>query len=163
MKNPMSRLFLIAVISLIVAGCTPQAPAPPATDVNALRDEVGKIRADWTAAAERDDAAAVAQFYTDDAVMMGADGVVARGRQGIQEYFAKAFATSGGLQVTPTAFDASGDLAYDSGRYSQDVTPPGGQPMKVSGHYVVVLKRQADGAWKIVHHIATPEAQPQSI
>lgn len=65
--------------------------------------------------------------------------------------------------MTPTAFDASGDLAYDSGHYSQDVTPPGGQPMKVSGHYVVVLKRQADGAWKIVQHIAPPEAQPQSI
>jgi uncharacterized protein (TIGR02246 family) len=158
----MSRLFLIAVISLILPACTPPPPAPPATDVNAVRDAVGKIRTDWIAAAERDDAAAVAQFYTDDAVMMGADGVVARGRRGIQDYFAKAFATSGGVQVTPAAFDASGDLAYDSGRYSQDVTPPGGQPMKVSGHYVVVLKRQADGAWKIVQHIATPEAPPQT-
>ena len=91
---------------------------------------------------------------------MTAEGAVVRGRQGIQDYFTKAFATSSGLDVSPMSFDASGDLAYDAGRFSQEVTPPGGKPMRVSGHYVVVVKRQADGSWKLVQHIATPEAPP---
>lgn len=162
MINRIACLFLIPVASLILAGCTAQAPPPPSTDVNAVRDEIGKLRTAWIAAAERDDAAAVAQMYAEDAVLMTAEGAVVRGRQGIQDYFAKAFLTSGGLEVTPMGFDASGDLAYESGRFSQDVTPPDGKPTKVSGHYVVVSKRQADGTWKLVHHITTPEAPPSA-
>ena len=166
MTNRISCLFLIP-IALTLAACAAEAPqqppAPPATDVNAVRDEVGNVRTGWIAAAERDDAAAVAQLYADDAVLMTVEGTVVRGRQGVQEYFAKAFSTSAGLQVTPGSFDASGDLAYESGSFSQDVTPPDKKTMKVSGHYVVVLKRQADGAWKLVQHINTPEAPPPAM
>jgi uncharacterized protein (TIGR02246 family) len=160
MRNRLPILLLTPAVSLLFLACTGEAPAPapvPTTDVNTARAAVAQVRSDWIDAANRDDAAAVAQLYGEDAVLITAEGAVSRGRQAIEEVFAKAFATSEGLEVTSMSFDASGDLAYDAGRFSQEVTTPDKKPMTVSGHYLVVLKRQADGSWKLVQHISSSE------
>lgn len=139
----------------------PAAPEPAAaveTDIDAIRQQVDKLRNDWLAAAEKDDAATVATFYTDDAVVVGSEsGAPAEGRQAIQEAFATDFPITSQTQVTPRDFHASGDLAYEYGEFTQQVSPPKAKPTNVTGHYVVVLRRQADGAWKLVKHLSVTE------
>lgn len=157
MRGALVSLFALA--SLVA--CEPRDTDVPTTDANAAQTQIEEVRDSWIASAERDDAASVASLYTDDAVLVGADGRPAEGRQAIQRSLAEAFPAASGLRVTSREMRVSGDLAYDYGEFSQQVTPPGGQPMQVTGAYLVVLRRQDDGTWRITKHLsATPQPQP---
>jgi ketosteroid isomerase-like protein len=47
----------------------------------------------------------------------------------------------------------SGDLAFYHGTWTQKNTPKdGGEPRKLNGNAIVILQKQADGAWKIIYH-----------
>lgn len=116
---------------------------------------VAKLRQAWADGAHSKDAPGVAAMYTDDAVLVGSDQPLASGRSAIQAALEKSFPLSHGLQINSENTDVSGDLAYDFGTYAEEVAPPGGKTAVVGGAYLVVLKRQSDGSWKIVRHITT--------
>jgi uncharacterized protein (TIGR02246 family) len=155
-------LALLISLSLLVPGCR-QAEVPaesPASeqlatpDPAAAQQEIERLRDEWVAASERDDAAAVAALYTDDAVVASPDDPPAEGREAIQALWTRNFPMASGLEVRSAKLEASGDFAYDYGEFSQRITPPKGKPMDVTGKYLVVLKRQPDGAWKIAKHVS---------
>ena len=155
-------LTLLVSLSLIVAACQP-AEAPPepaaveptaAADPAAAREEIQRLRDEWIAAAERDDAAAVTALYTDDAVVTSPQDPAAVGREAIQALWTRNFPMASGLQIRSTRTAVGGDVAYDFGEYSQRITPPQGEPMDLSGEYIVALERQADGSWKITRHLS---------
>jgi ketosteroid isomerase-like protein len=57
--------------------------------------------------------------------------------------------------------EGRGDLAYAVGTYRATLTPKktGGKPMPTEeGKYVEVLKKQADGSWKIVYDMWSSNA-----
>ena len=58
--------------------------------------------------------------------------------------------TDEGLEVSPLRLEVNGDLAYMVGRYR---LPPTEAEDADSGQYVLCLKRQADGAWKLTADI----------
>ncbi|HUP47582.1 MAG TPA: SgcJ/EcaC family oxidoreductase [Thermoanaerobaculia bacterium] len=155
-------LTLLISLSLMVPGCQQaEVPAEPAAseqlatpDPAASRQDIERLRDEWLAAAERDDAAAVAALYTDDAVVASPDNPPAEGRQAIEALWTRNFPMASGLEVRSSRIEASGDLAYDYGEFSQRITPPKGKPMDVTGRYLVVLQRQPDGAWKITRHVS---------
>ncbi|HUP47839.1 MAG TPA: DUF4440 domain-containing protein, partial [Thermoanaerobaculia bacterium] len=73
---------------------------------------------------------------------------------------ARNFPMASNLQIQSTDFEASGDLAYDFGEYSQRITPPKGKPVEERGRYLVVLRRDDAGGWKIEKHLAFPLNPP---
>lgn len=163
------RKTLIVLAAIAAAGCaksgTPAADTTagnpgammPAASIADAKAEIWKVRDAWVAAAEKKDAAAVAALYSDDAVVVGTDMPATSGRPAIRAAFAKAFPMTTDLKVNSQMTDVSGDLAYDYGTYSEHVSPPKGKPMDVSGTFLVTLRRQSDGSWKIVRHLtATP-------
>lgn len=135
------------------APATDRSTTTPADDPDAARADVDQIRSQWLDAADRDDAATVTALYSDDAVVSSPEGS-AEGREAIEELWTQQFPMSSDLDVEAEDFASSGDLAYEIGRYSQTLTPPEGEPMEVDGKYVIVLKRQPDGAWRIVRHMS---------
>ena len=161
------RTRLLLAVLLPVIACDTGARQRAATDdtmqvadAGAARAQIEQLRSDWIAAAERDDAASIAPMYEEDAVMVGTGNPPARGRQAIQAALTQEFPASRNLRVDSRDLTVSGDLAYDYGEFSVQVTPPGGRARTESGHYVVVLKRQADGTWKIVRHLSTMPSVP---
>lgn len=154
-----SRLLVAVLVPLI--GCQPQAgrdteeESPQTADASDARSQIERLRNDWIAAAERDDAATIAPMYAEDAVMVGTGNPPARGREAIQAALTQDFPGSRNLRVESRDLTVSGDLAYDYGEFSVQATPPGGREQTESGHYIVVLKRQPDGNWKIVKHLST--------
>ena len=54
-----------------------------------------------------------------------------------------------GITLDALEVEISGDLAYEVGKYSIDMELEGGQTMTDVGKYLMVLKRQADGSWKM--------------
>lgn len=153
----MSQRAVLA-IPLFVLACAEQ-PAPSTSDTAgapaATSADVAAVRDAWLAAAAKDDAAAVAAMYTDDAIFVATEAPAARGRAAIQQALAESFPISAVDTVDSKEVVVSGDVAYDYGEYQQTVTPPNGTPQTVRGHYVVVLRRQADGSWKLSKHVST--------
>jgi ketosteroid isomerase-like protein len=59
--------------------------------------------------------------------------------------------------------EGRGDLAYAVGSYRQTLTPKkaGAKSLPTEeGKYIEVLKKQADGSWKIVYDMWSPNAAP---
>src|SRR5580693_6392170 len=75
------------------------------------------------------------------------------GSENIRKGSAEGFATPGpGLSWRTTAVEVarSGDLAYENGTYDFVTTGKDGKTSDEKGKYLVIWKKQADGAWKVV-------------
>lgn len=156
----MRALRLLSMLAILTACTAKESPtadtsAPAAADDDAVRAQVDSVRTAWKTAADRKDAAAIAAMYTDDAIMVGGQSPAATGRSEIQNNV-NGLLTAGTVEsIDSKETVVGGDVAYDYGTYRMTVTQPNQQPQTVIGHYVVILRRQADGTWKIVRHIDT--------
>jgi uncharacterized protein (TIGR02246 family) len=100
---------------------------------------------------------AVTAMYAADAVFLTGQGARITGRDAIRALFKTAFdAVNPDLKVKSIVIEQSGNLAYDSGEYTETLTPVGGgAKRKGKGNYVMVLKRQRAGNWLIIQHVWT--------
>jgi len=135
----------------VIVACTQQPAEPPdtrAADEAAIRSAVKE----WSAAAAAKDAARFASFYTEDGVIMLEDSPDIRGMAAIREGLAGMmqdpnFALSFAADTVTVA--RAGDLAYEMGTFSMTMSGPDGTPAPEHGHYLVVWRKQPDGAWKV--------------
>ncbi len=156
----MNYSLLAPVAFAILTGCA-TAP-PPAVD---NRDEaIKQIRAAEDAAirafGERN-ADKSATFYAPDAALMMTNLKTVSGaaiKPLLKEMmddpnFSMKFATA---KIEATK---SGDLGYTRGAYTATMTDPKSKKVvQETGKYVTVYAKQADGTWKIVDDINTPDA-----
>jgi uncharacterized protein (TIGR02246 family) len=134
---------------------TGAAAATTAQSADDAKAAIGKIRDGWKAAADKKDNATVASYYTDDAEFVGSDGPPAKGRAAIEKAFGTALPMTMSTTIDSHDLQVQGDMAYDYGEYTQEINPPKAKPKTEHGYYVVVLRRQSDGSWKIVRHVST--------
>ena len=111
---------------------------------------IGALHDQFAAAFNSNDAKAVAAFYTEDAALMLPGRPAIQGRQAILTMFEECFKQNA-AKIKHTALDTqvAGDWAYERGKIREDVIPRFDQPLEQSLKYLAILKRQADGAWKI--------------
>lgn len=141
----MSRLKKLVVLSAslvaLVACAKTTAPNP---------DAIRAVNTAWNKAYNTGDSAAVAALYAEDAVLLAPGAPAARTKASISEYYAKAVAafTAAGLTVAdgPTDVGESGDLAWQSGNYTN--TDKSGAVVE-AGKFLTVFERK-DGKWMIV-------------
>lgn len=154
--------LIVALLAFVAcnkngSNATPDTSAAMAANTDsstaAAKAAIDKLRDDWKAGADKKDAATVASYYTEDAVLAGSNAPVAKGRDAIQKGLAPAFAMWTNLKINSEDVKIAGDWAVDMGTYSEHVTPPKGKPMDVSGNYIVILKKQADGSWKLAREV----------
>lgn len=138
--------------SAMAAGDSMKAAMP--ADDSSSRASIDKVRSAWKDGADKRDAATVAALYADDATLVGTEIPIATGRSEIQTRLGQMFGGSSVGSIDSQQTVVSGDVAYDYGTFSQTVTPAKGKPMSVTGHYIVTLRKQADGSWKITHHLS---------
>jgi len=146
-----------------MAGDAVSAAAAPAglsaEDAAAVR----AVDAEWARASSAGDGKAVAALYAADATILPPMEPIRRG-QAAKTYwvdFANSF--SGPTELTTTAVEGRGDLAYAVGTYRLTLTPKkaGAKPLPVEqGKYLEVLKKQGDGSWKIVYDIWNADTPP---
>jgi uncharacterized protein (TIGR02246 family) len=166
----MRRSFLLLSV-IVTAACNPKpaasvdstamadsskAAANNAQSMDDAKAAIGKVRDGWKDKANNKDSAGVADYYTDDAEMVGTEIPLAKGKDAIRHSFAQSFPISKINSIDSRELVVDGNMAYDYGEFSQDVTPPpAGKTQNIHGYYLVVLRKQADGSWKIAKHIAT--------
>lgn len=137
-----------ALICLAILACKPQAPAGLSeADKAAIRkvvDEAITIT-NW--------AAYVRNYYGEDAVVMPPNSPSVQGRAAIESLFA-AFPSISDFKPELLEIEGYGDLAYVRGTYSMAITLPGATtPIKDSGKYMEIWRKQADGSWKATRDI----------
>jgi len=113
----------------------------------------------YLAAAKARDAAKVASFYAEDAVLMPPNAPPVKGRKAIQEDHERLFKQSSRFELTatPLASETSGDLGFIQGEFL--VKRHSGE--EVRGKYVEVWKR-IKGEWKILYDINNANQPPEA-
>ena len=108
------------------------------------------------------DAAALADHYSEDAALLPPNQEMVSGKRAIQEFWQTAMDMGVrriDLEVVEVGYD--GNLAYSRGVSTVTIQPEGGREMTERGKYLVVLKRQADGPWKVAVDIWNNDLPPQ--
>jgi ketosteroid isomerase-like protein len=104
----------------------------------------------FTDAIARGDPDAVGDLYTETARVLPPDGPMVEGKTGARAFWAAAIQQLGlrRAQIEPIDIEASGDLAYEVGRYTLTIQPPGTEAVFARGKYAVVWKHVGDD-WKL--------------
>jgi uncharacterized protein (TIGR02246 family) len=98
----------------------------------------------------RGDMAAAVEFYTNDAKFLPPNMQIVNGKQAIKEFFEAGKAMGlRRLDFETIEVGYDGNLAYERGAINITIEPEGGQAMVDKGKYLVLMKRQADGSWKV--------------
>ncbi len=91
---------------------------------------------------------ALVSNYTVDAAMDLGGGNVMRGREQIRQALANFLAPGLPIKVSPRRVLVSGDTACVSMDFAIEGNDPDGQPVKIGGTTVDILRREADGIWR---------------
>ena len=97
----------------------------------------------------RGDAAACAAVYTEDAEILPPDSPAMTGKQAAQGLW-QSIIDMGvkGISLQTLELEEMGDRAVERGAVTIDIQGEGGQTTQASAKFIVLWKRQADGAWK---------------
>ena len=100
-------------------------------------------------AMSRGDAAACAAVYTDDAKILPPDSPALTGKQAAQSLW-QSIIDMGvkGISLQTLELEEMGDGAVERGAATIDIQGEGGQTIQASAKFIVLWRRQADGAWK---------------
>lgn len=157
------QLTILAILAIVASGCGPAA-VPPASEAPAPAEDVAAIRANsanYEAAVNAGDVAALAGLHSDDAIRMPPNEAAVVGKEAIESWHQAGFDQfSTKLTVSPAEVDVADGWAYARGAYTITQTPKaGGEQRKDAGKYLVIYKRQPDGSWK-VHRAIWNSDQP---
>jgi ketosteroid isomerase-like protein len=101
--------------------------------------------------------ACVEGFYAQDGCALPAHREIIRGHRALVTMWRGTIAAGlKDLSLETTQIDVHGDMAYGIGRYHMTVDPPGGPRTEQTGNYLVVYKRQPDGAWRAAADMFSP-------
>lgn len=116
------------------------------------REGIDQTRTAYVAAWKAANASALANLYTENALVLYPNQPAVTGRSAISDYFRGFFAEfpQNDFELTSAEIEIAGPWAFDRGAYRwRGVPRGGGAPAADSGKYLVILQRQASGEWKI--------------
>lgn len=123
--------------------------------MSTIQIQIAAINAKFDQAFNTKNAAAIAQLYADNAVVMPAPaGEPVLGSAAIQTFFAGLIA-AGVIDHQLTLVEAveEGNLAYQRGKWAGAMMNEKGERQTFGGNVHLVYRKQADGNWKAVTHI----------
>lgn len=101
-------------------------------------------------ARSRGDIEAAARFYETDAAIVVQPGVVASGAEAIRGALERFASLRPVFQRLSHGVTQAGDLALYCSHWTLAGTTPTGEALQLEGRSADVLRRQADGQWRIV-------------
>jgi ketosteroid isomerase-like protein len=158
MNSRLPSAFLViaaALLSLSAAGT-------PSSEATAIAQQ-------WARAWNAKQLDATLDLYAPDADFFTAEGGRYTGHPAIRKLFQQGLDSADpNITFHTLSSGVSSDLAYDSGEFAEVLTftgkaqplvdagsktPPAGSKLSAKGYYLIVLRRQPDGQWRIVQHM----------
>lgn len=136
--------WLLVLVGALLEGCGDRGRVDELGSREAIETAVRR----YVAASNQGDAKALAALYADDAMLLPPDHEPIQGREAIGAFWSQG--TDEGLEVTTLTIEVDGELGYLVGRYNLPATDE--EPAD-SGKYVMCLRRQRDGTWKLTADI----------
>jgi len=158
-----SRLFpcslrvaiaFLAFAAILAPIFLPAATAAPQTSTLAI---LAKIREAWVQDLRTKQLEPILKFYAPDAAFLQPSGERLTGSAALRTLFLTIMSTfNSDLALHSQNLEASGDLAYDSGDFQETLTTIAtGARITSKGSYILIFKRQPNGAWLIVQQVFT--------
>jgi uncharacterized protein (TIGR02246 family) len=133
----------------LLGGCRARAGAADATG----RQAVTQVIDSYLDAYRRNDADAIAGLYATDAVLLPPGHPLVRGRDDIRAYWKGRMES--GFAMDTVRIEVAPGSGYVVGRY---YVPPDGDDDAETGKFVIALRREADGVWRIAADIWNADA-----
>lgn len=151
----------VAVTSMLRSGGETFAAAQTAQSPHIASPEIARLRAEWVKDLHTKQLDQIAALYAEDAEFLLATGTRVSGRAAIRELCKNVMATmTSDITLHTATSERSENLAYDSGDYSETLTSVAdGTVTPYKGNYVMIFRRQANGAWVIAEQVWT-DASP---
>ncbi len=151
----------IAVGSMLRSGDETFAAAQTPQSSRVASPEIAKVRAEWVKDLHSKQLDQIAALYAEDAEFLLATGTRVSGRSAIRELCKNVMATmTSDITLHTATSERSENLAYDSGDYSETLTSVAdGTVTPYKGTYVMIFRRQSNGAWVIAEQVWT-DASP---
>jgi uncharacterized protein (TIGR02246 family) len=151
------RLLTISACLFIVPAVAGESSRVPEDLLAQARPTIEAANADWVPAMKRKDARAIASFYAEDGVLVAPNGKALQGREAVAASYAKGMTAtfkfvSGGI-VQDGVVLVPGPLIYEWGHAEIEIERDG-KPVRSSGNYLTVWKRNAVGKWEISRNLA---------
>ncbi len=155
------RFSLIAAVfaaSLAVSCAQPQQKPAEAPDTRAADEAaIRTADADFAKAAAAKDLDKCMSLYEDDAVLFSPGSPAVTGKDNIRNVIQRMQGIQLTINVASVDVARSGDLALDRGTVQSAVTDKKGKTTAHTSEYVLVWKKQADGAWKVAADTSASE------
>jgi len=110
---------------------------------------------------QRQDAAAIAAIYGDDAVFVAAGGDVVRGRGALERFERERFAQTGRVlegTILDDDLTRAGELIYEWGHVTTRVKRSDETATVVTGRFLTVWALDSNGRWRIIRNLSRPSA-----
>jgi uncharacterized protein (TIGR02246 family) len=151
---------LVAAMTLAACGKSDDdsAAGQTAKDVQAVKD----AEAAMVSAFKAKNLEGVVSFYASNGVLLLPGETPTKGSDEIRYVYRLSLGDPAAnlvFKADRVEVAAAGDMAYSRGGFTQTATDPKTkQPATVTGSYVTVFRKTANGSWKAIEDIATPTA-----
>jgi ketosteroid isomerase-like protein len=150
-------LFVMLAVVIYSTGCKPKAQesSPAAAPSQQDIDAINRLRQQDAEASKKWDVEALVALWTDDIVALLPDREPLIGKEANRNFLLSAKQQSEGVEVVEYKFDfkeltVAGDWAYEWGTLSvAEKLPEDSEPFRSKINLMRVLKRSADGSWKV--------------
>jgi ketosteroid isomerase-like protein len=138
-------VLLVSLAMVAVSGCAKKV------DLEAARAALRQADTDWAATLTAKDLEGFLGYFAPDAVVLAPHLPQMNGSGAIREWATTSFNFPGFAvtwSVTSAEVAEAGDIGYTLGNFTFEVDF-GGSPLKDSGKYATIWKKQPDGSWKV--------------
>lgn len=106
------------------------------------------------------DVAQILSIYAENSVFMPPNQPIIRGKDALKTFYDDLLQSgASNLRMDVTEVSGHGPLAYQSGTYEMDVTPPSGRATRDRGKYVFIMRKLGDN-WRLEYTVWNSDLPP---
>jgi ketosteroid isomerase-like protein len=151
MRMERGAFLIAAALSLArLAGAQEPSPATPQPSV-ALPASLARVLTDYETAWRGRDAAALAELFTEDGLVLSSGVPAVRGRAAVEKHYT---GKGGPLSLRAFAFATDGNIGYILGGFARREGEPD------IGKFTLTLRLERDGRWRIASDMDNGNSRP---
>jgi uncharacterized protein (TIGR02246 family) len=147
---------IATILAFIILSCNQQK-----VDTKAEGEKIIQLSKDWSQVASTGDVEKTVSYWAEDAIVMSSGQPPVKGKQAIRKMVEESYKIPGfriSWQPQTVGVSESGDMAYIIENSQVSFSDSTGKSITQNNKAVSLWRKQADGSWKNVVDISTPDS-----